>query len=505
MARFRPAIGISDLPVRFALGLRFRLTLSYVLFFTVLLAALGLFFRATLKSQLEGEVQDALEEEWGAAKGYLKIENQRPEWIVDPSDPDESLAVDRLKTISLLTDANGLVLYDSETYRSIGIDPPAEVHRVLSLPQQYEIHIRSDELGIPYMIKAGVMPDTQRKPYFFALGRSLEVPYRTVNTFTRNYFLLLLPMITGASLIGWLLAGRAVKPLHSVALAAQNITSSDLSIEIPLRGAGDELDHMIDSFNRMTARLAQSFDQIRRFSTDVSHELRTPLTAIRGQLEVALLTADTPAQYHEAILNALEDVEQLSSIIRALLLLSQAESGQLALQRTSFDLGELAIDVVDQFQIPAEEKKLNLRVHSAPDLMVHADRVQVERLLSNLISNAVKYTPERGSVFVRCSSSPPTGWVYLEVKDSGVGIPAENLPHIFDRFYHVRNAQTNKIQGLGLGLSFVAWIVDAHGGKIDVTSTPGEGTVFTVRLPADSTAVQVPARASRALSDSSRV
>jgi signal transduction histidine kinase len=253
----------------------------------------------------------------------------------------------------------------------------------------------------------------------------------------------------------------------------------------------------------MTARLGQSFEQIRRFSTDVSHELRTPLTAIRGQLEVALLTADTPEQYHEAILNALEDVEQLSSIIRALLLLSQAESGQLALQKTSFDLGELAIDVVDQFQIPAEEKKLNLRVHSAPDLMVFADRVQVERLLSNLISNAVKYTPERGSVFVRCSSSPPTGWVYLEVKDTGVGIPAENLPHIFDRFYRVRNAQTNKIQGLGLGLSFVAWIVDAHGGKIDVTSTPGEGTVFTVRLPADSAAVK--SAPAPALSDSSRV
>src|SRR5271154_1437342 len=132
MARFRPAIGIPEIPVRFARGLRFRLTVSYVLFFTVLLTALGLFFRETLKSQLEGEVQDALEEEWGAAKGYLKIENQRPEWVSD-TDPDEALAIDRLKTISLLTDANGLVLYDSETYRSIGIDSPQEVHRILSL------------------------------------------------------------------------------------------------------------------------------------------------------------------------------------------------------------------------------------------------------------------------------------------------------------------------------------------------------------------------------------
>ena len=141
-----------------------------------------------------------------------------------------------------------------------------------------------------------------------------------------------------------------------MAQAAQNITGSNLSLQIPLRGAGDELDHLIESFNRMTARLNQSFEQIRRFSTDVSHELRTPLTAIRGQLEVALFTAETPEQYRDAMVNALEDVEKLSSIVRALLLLSQAESGQLALQKTPLDLGEVAPDVVDQFQIPAEEK-----------------------------------------------------------------------------------------------------------------------------------------------------
>ena len=161
-------------------------------------------------------------------------------------------------------------------------------------------------------------------------------------------------------MLGWALAGRAIRPVNQVAQAAQNITGSNLSLQIPLRGAGDELDNLIDSFNRMTARLKQSFDQIRRFSTDVSHELRTPLTAIRGQLEVALFTAETPEQYRDAMVNALEDVEKLSSIVRALLLLSQAESGQLVLQKTPLDLGEVAADVVDQFQIPAEEKGVTL-------------------------------------------------------------------------------------------------------------------------------------------------
>jgi heavy metal sensor kinase len=317
------------------------------------------------------------------------------------------------------------------------------------------------------------------------MGRSLESAYRTVDTFTRNYFLLLVPMIFLAGVVGWLLAGRSLEPLHSVSLAAQNITGSNLAIEIPLRGAGDELDQLIDSFNRMTSRLAQSFEQVRRFSTDVSHELRTPLTAIRGQLEVALFTADTPEQYRDAMVNALEDVEQLSSIVRALLLLSQAESGQVTLQRTNLDLAELINDVGEQFQIPAEEKHIKLTVSAGTGLYLQADKVQMERLLSNLISNAVKYTPEGGSIRVEGNAAPEPGWVVIEVKDTGVGIPAENLPHIFDRFYRVRNEQTNKIQGLGLGLSFVSWIVDAHGGKIDISSTPGTGTQFRVQLPFD--------------------
>ena len=162
-------------------------------------------------------------------------------------------------------------------------------------------------------------------------------------------------------------SGRSI----SVAQAAQNITGSNLSLQIPQRGAGDELDHLIESFNLMTARLNESFEQIRRFSTDVSHELRTPLTAIRGQLEVALFTAETPEQYREAMVNALEDVEKLSSIVRALLLLSQAESGQLALQKTSLDLGEVVLDVVDQFQIPAQEKRIVLTARIVPGSVIH--------------------------------------------------------------------------------------------------------------------------------------
>src|SRR5260370_24128537 len=142
-------------------------------------------------------------------------------------------------------------------------------------------------------------------------------------------------------MVGWWGGGGGIQAVKFVAQAAQNITGANLSMQIPLRGAGDELDHLIDSFNRMTSRLNQSFEQIRRFSTDVSHELRTPLTAIRGQLEVALFTAETPEQYREAMINALEDVEKLSSIVRALLLRFPAESGPVAVPEAPVALSEL--------------------------------------------------------------------------------------------------------------------------------------------------------------------
>jgi signal transduction histidine kinase len=254
-------------------------------------------------------------------------------------------------------------------------------------------------------------------------------------------------------------------------------------MRIPTRGAGDELDYLILTFNRMIERLEASFQQMRQFSADVSHELRTPITAIRGQLEVALFTAQTTDQYREAMFNALTDIDRLSQIVRALLLLSQAETGQIVLQKSRLNLCEIVEDLVDQFQIPAEAAGVRLTAQLPPECSAEVDRVQIERMITNLLSNALKFTPEGGAVTMSLQVQPL--FIELAVEDNGRGIPTEHLPHIFDRFYRVPGQGTAPTpeQGLVLGLSFVAWIVKAHNGKIEVESTPGKGTRFIIRLP----------------------
>ena len=464
----------------FTRGLRFRLALSYVVFFTLLLVLLGRVFHQTLSAAFQSRMESVLNEEWDAAKGYLRTAPEGPDWFYDSDDPDESFAVERLRRVFLLADTQGHALQRSDIYKSLGIDPPSEIQGILQSGKP-AIRVRTDPAtGIPYMIRSGLWVDGDRHKYYLAIGRALDYNDKVISDFTRNYVALVPIVIVLSALLGWFLAGRALSPVNSVAEAAQKITHSSLHMQIPLRHAGDELDRLIEAFNHMMTRLNRSFEQIRQFSTDVSHELRTPLTVARGQLEVALFTAETVEQHREAMAEALEGIDRLSNIVRALLLLSQSETGQLMLQKADLDLAELARDLVDEHQIPAEAQGVRLTADLPASAMIFADRVQIERMVSNLLGNAIKHTPAGGQVAVRLV--PEGAQMRLIIEDTGVGIAPDHLPHIFDRFYRVPSADPEK--GLGLGLSFVAWIVKAHSGTVEVESKLNEGTRFTVILPA---------------------
>lgn len=463
-------------------GLRFRLTLSYFAIFAVLLAAVGLYFRASLRETLDDRMREIVEQEWAAVKGYLRIENEVSVWYFDSKDPEESSFVERLQRIILIADSKGKVLEASNGYRALGVESSQVLQGrfILGMAGNKDFIVRSDSKGDKVLIRSGAVRQGNMQ-YYLAVGRRLADNAIIPERFTRDYFTAVPIMLLFTGLAGWFIAGRALIPVTHVAKAAQRISGSNLDIRIASRQSGDELDNLIETFNKMIDRLKANFEQIRQFSTDASHELRTPLTAIRGQLEVALLTSKTTDQFKEAIFNSLQDVEQLSNIVRALLMLSHAETGQIVLQRQPVNMTLLLNDIADQFQFPAEEANVKLNLYVEKDLVIQADRVQMGRLFSNLLSNAVKYTPGGGSIDVFLKLSPDKSLTHLIIKDTGEGIDETHLPHIFERFYKVPNANPEK--GLGLGLSFVAWIVKAHEGAIGVKSKLGEGTTFEVTLP----------------------
>ena len=474
-------------------GLRFTLTAVYTLVFTLLLVGVTLYFRQTLANSLDDQAHDDLEQNWAVVKAYLRIVNDMGQtnyhsvWQYDRDDPDEKNAVASVQKVYFIADAAGHVLPgdSSSNYESLGLDKLNEIRSVLQTNGAVYTK-KTDADGVPYLIRASYVNGDQApgRKFYVAIGTSLAGNRQVLKSFTLRVVALVPVVILAGCIMGWIFAGRALTPVLEVARTAERISGSNLSLRIPVRGAGDEIDRLIETFNQMIDRIEMNFNQVRQFSTDVSHELRTPITVVRGQLEVALFTAKTVEQYRDAIVDSLSDIERLSQIVRALLLLSQAETGQVILQKHQLDLVEVAAGVVDQFQIPAEGADVTLQfVKHLPHCMGEFDRVQIERMLSNLLSNAVKFTAAGGSV--RVSIDRRDDVAEIRVEDTGEGIPAEHLPHIFDRFYRVRGPgeQASPEKGLGLGLSFVAWIVRAHGGTIDVQSEPGKGTTFVVRLP----------------------
>jgi len=282
-----------------------------------------------------------------------------------------------------------------------------------------------------------------------------------------------------ALLLGLLLTGTVTKPLRIVRNAAKRIAAGDLAYRVPVTSR-DEVGELAQQFNEMAAALERD-EQLRRTMTaDIAHELRTPLAVIRGQVEAlrdgvfALSAENLDPIYDQTLL--------LGRLVEDLRDLALAEAGQLPLERTAVALDRLARRVVEAFQNQAHERHVTLTT-AIPDVLppVHADAQRLEQVLTNLLSNAVRYTPAGGAITVHGASN--TQWVTLAVKDTGVGIVAEDLPHVFDRFYRADKTRSRAGGGTGLGLSIAKQLIEAHGGKITVESTVGQGSTFTVHLP----------------------
>jgi heavy metal sensor kinase len=280
---------------------------------------------------------------------------------------------------------------------------------------------------------------------------------------------------------GIFLAGRALRPIDRITSMAREIGAGNLTGRLGLAPRDDEVGRLAATFDGMLDRLERAFTQQRQFAADASHELRTPLTIIKGDLDVLLRRRRSPDDYEEVARAVDDEVTRLSLLVEDLLTLARADSGQAELAREFVYFDALVTDAAAGMRRLAEAKGLTLEARLEQDVAIIGDPARLRQLVLNLLGNAVKYTAEGGHITVTLGEN--AGWAILEVVDTGIGIASEDLPHIFDRFFRADKARARAEGGTGLGLAIARWCAEAHGGRIEVDSHPGKGSVFRVWLP----------------------
>jgi two-component system, OmpR family, sensor kinase len=312
------------------------------------------------------------------------------------------------------------------------------------------------------------------------LGRNLNLFDATLQTLAVVLVLLTILSMLLTGVMTWFVNGQALAPLATVTKVATQITKADdLSRRIQISGVrDDEVGELIDAFNQTLSRLEKLFTSQRRFLADVSHELRTPLTVIKGNVGLMrkIKTLD------EESLSGIEaEVDRLTRLVGDLLLLAQAESGRMPLDQSQVELDTILLEVFQQARTLASER-LTVTLSEIDQVQITGDRDRLKQVLLNIAGNAVQYTPTGGRVIL--SMRVVNERVQIVISDNGPGIPAADLPHIFERFYRSeKSRKRSAMGGFGLGLSIAFWIVRNHGGTIDVSSIEGKGTTFTIWLP----------------------
>jgi signal transduction histidine kinase len=299
----------------------------------------------------------------------------------------------------------------------------------------------------------------------------------------REVSLIILACGLASAIIGALfITKRSLRPVTDLAKASQQIVDSgDLSLRVPTRGSADRLDQLADLFNRMLARNESLMSAMKESLDNVAHDLRTPLTRLRAGAELALTRENEPAAMRDALVGTLEESDRVLSMLTTLMDITGAETGAMRLHKRREDLGAIARESVDLYDLVASERGSRIVTRISANVFVTVDRARIRQVCANLLDNAIKYTPPGGHIEITVTHDD--AWGLLTVADNGMGIAPEDLPRVWDRLY--RGDRSRAETGLGLGLSLVKAVVDAHGGEVRLTSQVGVGSEFVVRLPLD--------------------
>ncbi|HPQ42652.1 MAG TPA: ATP-binding protein [Syntrophales bacterium] len=453
--------------------LAFRLTIWYTGIFTVItfLAILLLYFLATniIQRQTDEDLLNQMRKFSSLIAAEGAGAGQRVAII-------ESQAGGVKKVFFRFLHSNGQVFSSSnmDYWKDIGINVGmirdliqggVPVFETITLPD------RDHEIRVLYaVIGQGVI---------LQVGQSMEEYGRVLGVFKRILIGAVTFLIALAALVGWLMARQTLSGVEVVTRTAQMISRDALNMRVPVKPRGDEIDELANTFNEMLDRIETLVTGMREMSDSIAHDLKTPVTRIRGIAEITLTTHPGATEYETMTASIIEECDRLLDMISTMLVISRFEAGVGDLNRTEIDLAGVVKNACELFRPSAEDKQLSLTCRTPETLAYTGDTGMLQRLISNLLDNAIKYTPSGGAVTIILEKQDDTATV-LKVCDTGTGIAEAERTHIFERFY--RGDESRSTEGTGLGLSLARAIARAHGGDIAVESEPGKGSTFTVTL-----------------------
>ena len=456
------------------LSLRTRITALYFAVLVISFLSLATISDFAFRHSIETTVNDAAKANLESVKNVLLLTS--PKGLPEVED--------ELNELSGLWANAGLLQVTDETGAPIFQSKPfANPHRSLPVALPTEILLSTTNLdGVQYRI-ATIAVRTEGGIFHARAAVPTEPFDQAQDRFRLLLERTLPPLVVLASIVGYWLSSRALRPINAIIGTARGIGARNLSVRLPVPKSRDELRLLTETLNQMLERIESSVKRIRQFTADASHDLRTPLTVIRSTAELALRRPRTNAEYRKALERNLTTSVETSYMIENLLTLARADAGAAGLEFRKIDLVPRLQRAVEETSALAACK--NIRISSATSsspLLVSADGVALDRVFRIVLENAVKYTPNGGQIGITGRANGQTV-AEVEIRDTGIGIEEKDLPHIFERFYRADGARSRETGGSGLGLAIARTFVDMHGGTIEAQSSPGSGSVFVIRLP----------------------
>lgn len=453
-------------------SLLFRLTILYAVAFTVLstIGFLIFYYRiyAVSMERLDSELLDKIEKYAGLTK-EAGLEGVLPEIA------DEAESEDPQEDFYRLFNFKGDILFTTDMSFWGTIDRKGILLKMQNEGLSYVIQTQAFEErdDTARVITAIVGPDS-----VLQIGESLEEVDEYLDIFLKLFSILVISLIIVSAVIGWLLARQATVDMQEVTDTAEEISNGAYDRRVQIKGRYKEIERLGVTFNRMLDRIQSLLNSMKEINDNIAHDLRSPLTRIRGVAEMSLLKEKSVDDYKDMAASTIEECDTLIGMINTMLDITEAEAGVNGIKAEEFELVTLVREACELFRPITEEKKINLKTDLPESLTFKSDRKKMQRIVTNLLENAIKYTPEDGTVAV--SALAQNGEIRIEFEDTGIGISESDLPHIFERFYRCDRSRSQS--GVGLGLSLVKAYTESINGTIHVESTLNEGSIFALRF-----------------------